>query len=74
MIKADANLYDNRLHLGLPSGFKKRFKKQMINFPTICIDNFFDNPDKVREWGLSLSKQKIKREDGLVKEVNIYLK
>ena len=41
MIKADANLYDNRLHLGLPSGFK-RFKKQMINFPAICIDNFFD--------------------------------
>ena len=30
----------------------------MINFPAVCIDNFFDNPDKVREWGLSLSKQK----------------
>jgi len=30
----------------------------MINFPAICIDNFFDKPDKVREWGLSLSKQK----------------
>ena len=22
------------------------------------VDNFFDDPDKIREWGLGLSKQK----------------
>ena len=26
--KADANLYDNRLHLGLPSGFKKDLRNK----------------------------------------------
>ena len=30
----------------------------MINFPAICVDNFFDDPDKIREWGLSLPKEK----------------
>ena len=30
----------------------------MKNFHTICVDNFFDDPDKIREWGLGLSKQK----------------
>ena len=43
----------------------------MINFPAICIDNFFDNPDKVREWGLSLSKQKTQIKMAY-KEVNNY--
>ena len=26
----------------------------MINFPAICVDNFYSEPDKVREWALSL--------------------
>ena len=30
----------------------------MKNFHAICVDNFFDDPDKIREWGLGLSKQK----------------
>lgn len=30
----------------------------MINFPATCVDNFFDDPDKIREWGLSLPKEK----------------
>jgi hypothetical protein len=27
---------------------------QFYNFPTICVDNFYKNPDKVREFALSL--------------------
>jgi len=27
------------------------------NFPSTCVDNFFSNPDKIKEWGLSLEKQ-----------------
>ena len=30
----------------------------MKNFHAVCVDNFFDDPDKIREWGLGLSKQK----------------
>ena len=30
----------------------------MKNFYAVCVDNFFDDPDKIREWGLGLSKQK----------------
>tara|TARA_B110000285_G_scaffold232370_1_gene303276 strand:- start:39 stop:770 length:732 start_codon:yes stop_codon:yes gene_type:complete len=26
-------------------------------FPSTCVDNFFSNPDKIKEWGLSLEKQ-----------------
>ena len=27
------------------------------NFHSICVDDFFSNPDKIRNWGLSLEKQ-----------------
>ncbi len=27
------------------------------NFYSVCVDNFFRNPDKFREWGLSLPKK-----------------
>ena len=30
----------------------------MKNFHAVCVDNFFDDPDKIREWGLGLSKEK----------------
>lgn len=26
----------------------------MIHFPAICVDNFYSDPDRVREWALSL--------------------
>lgn len=26
----------------------------MIHFPATCVDNFYSNPDKIREWALSL--------------------
>ena len=29
-----------------------------IKFFPVCIDNFFDNPDEIREWALSLPKEK----------------
>ena len=28
----------------------------MIFFNSACVDDFFENPDEVREWGLSLPK------------------
>jgi len=27
------------------------------NFYSVCVDNFFKNPNKIREWGLSLPKK-----------------
>jgi len=30
-------------------------------FPTIIVDNFFDNPDFVRDYGLSLSYSKTQK-------------
>ena len=30
----------------------------MKNFHAVCVDNFFDDPDKIREWGLSLPFEK----------------
>ena len=35
----------------------------MKNVHAICVDNFFDDPDKIREWGLSLPKEKLKFSD-----------
>lgn len=26
----------------------------MIHFPAICVDNFYSDPDRIREWALSL--------------------
>ena len=31
-----------------------RVVKNKMNFPSICVDNFYDNPDEVREFALSL--------------------
>ena len=30
----------------------------MINYPLTVVNNFFDNPDEIREWALSLSFEK----------------
>ena len=29
----------------------------MIKFNPICVDNFFDNPDEIRKFGLGLKKE-----------------
>ena len=29
----------------------------MIKFNPVCVDNFFHNPDEIREFGLSLNKE-----------------
>ena len=26
----------------------------MLHFPAVCVDNFYSDPDRVREWALSL--------------------
>jgi hypothetical protein len=45
----------------LSSGFTHSVKKNIVkdnkSFYSVCVDDFFENPDTIREFGLSLEKQ-----------------
>jgi len=36
----------------------------MTRFPTVCVDNFYDNPNKVREFALSLDYDNVENSTG----------
>ena len=37
---------------------------QEVLFPTLCVDNFYDNPQEIRDWALSLKFNDKENKDG----------
>jgi len=53
----------NQSNSGFTHSVKKNIVKDNKSFYSVCVDNFFENPDVIREFGLSLEKQSDNRGD-----------